>query len=110
MAKKDLKTLLDDLDQEMAKGHVYEASLRSDTEVVHGLQEGFDVFVDPRPAILETLWHELLHRRWPKKSEKAVTSLARSLIAQVDESTKIKCFKRYQREKQKRRPVDVDDE
>lgn len=103
----DLALLLEELDEEMARGRIYEASLRSETEVVHGLQEGLDIFVDPRPAIIETLWHELLHRRYPKKSEKEVNTLAQHLIAYADEATKIKWFKRYQREKRKRRPVDV---
>lgn len=109
MARKNWSELLEELDQEMVKGRIYEASLRSDTEVVHGLQEGSDVFVDPRPAILETLWHELIHRRWPKKSERTVSKLARDLISYADEPTKIKWFKRYQKEKRKRRPKDVDD-
>ena len=103
-----INEILEELEQELARGRIYEASLRSDIETVHGLSEGEDIFVDPRPAILGTLWHELAHRRWPKKTEKAVNLLERQLLAYADEATKIRWWKAYQKAKRKRRPVDVE--
>ena len=101
--------ILYELEQELSRGKVYEASLRSDTEVVHGLQEGEDIFVDPRQAVLGTLLHELAHRRWPKKSEAAVNRLENQLISSMDEATKIRWWRAYKKAVKKRRPKDVND-
>ena len=100
--------ILEELEQEMSRGRVYEASLRSDIEVVHGLQEGEDIFIDPRNAVLGTLWHELTHRRWPKKSETQVIKLEQQLLAHADEATKIRWWKAYKKIVKKRMPVDVE--
>jgi hypothetical protein len=99
---------LDDLWDELQRGKIYESSLRSDKWVMDGLQTGDSVYIDPRPAILETLVHELLHRRKPRLSERAVTNMARKFIGGMDEATKAKWWKAYQRIKRKGPAVDVD--
>lgn len=63
---------LDDLYDELQRGKVYECSLRDPKWHLDGLSEGKCVYIDPRPAILETLVHELLHRLKPTWSEMAV--------------------------------------
>jgi hypothetical protein len=99
---------LSELEDELARGKVYEASLRSTKWVMHGLQQGEDVFVDVRSLILETLWHELIHRRKPQLSERTVDQAAKQLIAHVNESEKQRWWKSYRRNVKKSRPVDVD--
>lgn len=101
--------LLDDLWDELQRGRIFEVSLRSKDWVIDGLQVGQDVFIDPRPAILETLLHELLHRRKPRLTERTVERTARNLIAKMTEPMKVKWWKAYKAMVKKGHPVDVPD-
>lgn len=100
---------LDDLYDELLRGKVYECSLRDPEErfVLDGLQSGDCIYIDPRPAILETLIHELIHRRKPRLSERTVTRLAKLIVGGMDEQTKQVWWRRYQKIKRRGRPVDV---
>lgn len=99
---------LDDLWDELGRGKVYECSLRDPKWHLDGLQSGECVYIDPRFAILETLIHELMHRRKPRMGERAVTRLARRLVARMDEPTKAKWWRAYSRIKKKGRPIDAE--
>jgi len=99
---------LDDLWDELHRGRVFECSLRSDTWQHDGLLDGESIYVDPRPAILETLLHELLHRRKPRWGERRVTREAKLLVLQMDEATKMRWWRAYQRIKRKGPPIQVD--
>ena len=70
--KASLAIDLDDLMDELNRGRVYECSLHDPFFHLDGLQQGEQVFVDPRPAVLETVLHELLHRRKPRWGERRV--------------------------------------
>lgn len=96
---------LADLDDELRRGRVYECSLPDPEWQLDGLQDGENIYIDPRPAILEILIHELLHRRKPKLSERTVTRTARLLVAKMDEPTKARWWRAYGRIKRKGRPV-----
>lgn len=100
---------LDDLWDELGRGRVFECSLRDPKWHLDGLQSDGAVFIDPRTSILETLIHELLHRRHPRMRETAVTREARRLLGGMDEATKTRWWAHYSRIKKKRRPLDVDD-
>lgn len=100
---------LDDLYDELQRGRVYECSLRATTWQPDGLQDGENIYIDPRPAILETLLHELLHRRKPRMGERRVTVTARNLVVRMDEATKARWWRAYQRIKRRGVPVDVDE-
>lgn len=99
---------LDDLLDELNRGKVYECSLRDPRFHLDGLQLGDCVYIDPRSAILETLIHELIHRRHPRLGERTVTRAARKLLASMDEPTKIAWWRRYNRLKRKGRPVETE--
>lgn len=98
---------LAELEQELLKGRVYECSIRSDRLQVDGLQSGENCYVDPRPATLETLLHELAHRRYPNWSERTVEITARNLVVTMDEPTKARWWRMYRRIKRKGPPLDV---
>ena len=100
--------LLEDLEDELKRGRVYECSLRDPKWHLDGLQDGENIYIDPRPAILETLLHELLHRRRPRLTERSVTVTARNLAVKMDEQTKAKWWRAYNRRKRKSRPVEVE--
>lgn len=99
---------LDDLWDELGRGRIYECSLRDPVWHLDGLQCDGAVYIDPRTSILETLIHELLHRRHPRMRETAVTREARRLLGKMDEQTKRKWWTAYKRVKKPRKPVDVD--
>ena len=100
---------LADLELEMERGRVYEASLRSAKWVVHGLQEGESIWIDPRAAIVDSVLHELTHRRFPRLSERTVDRLAKKLIAHLDQAGLWHWYKSYQRIKMKAPPKDVEE-
>lgn len=101
--------LLDDLFDELLRGKVYECTLRSsiEGEMLNGLQDKEYVYIDPRPAILETLLHELLHRRKPRLSERTVDATAKRLLLCMDPATLQRWWRKYQSVKKKGRPVDA---
>ena len=101
---------LDDLMDELQRGQVYECSLRDPRFRLDGLQHGQAIYIDPRPAIIETLVHELLHRRKPRWSERRVTREARTLLSKMGDSELARWWNRYNSIKRKGRPVDVEDE
>ena len=100
---------LTELEDELQRGKVYEASLRSAKWVLHVLQEGESIFVDPRTALVETLCHELIHRRFPRLSERTVDRLAKKLLVHLDQAGLWKWFQAYNRVKIKAPPKDVED-
>ena len=101
---------LDDLLDELARGRIYECSLRSTTWQHDGLLDGESIYIDPRPAILETVIHELLHRRKPRLGERAVARTARLLVVRMDEATKAKWWRAYRQIKRRGPAVDIEDE
>ena len=99
---------LDGLWDELHRGRVLEASLRDPRWHLDGLQDGETIYIDPRSSILETLTHELIHRRHPRLGERIVTRAARRLVAGMTEAEKTRWWKAYCRIRRKGRPVDVD--
>lgn len=100
---------LEELADELQRGAIIECSLRDARWHLDGLQLGASVYIDPRPAILETLIHELIHRRHPRMGERAVTKAARKLMGSMDEQTKARWWRQYNRIKRKGKPVEVDE-
>jgi hypothetical protein len=100
---------LEDLYDELQRGKVYECALRDRLWHLDGLQSGDAIYIDPRSAVLESVIHELIHRRKPRLGERTVTRLARQMIASMDEATKRTWWNRYNRIKRKTRPVEIDE-
>ena len=102
-----LAVTLEDLMNEMDRGKVYEATLRDPLWHLDGLQQGDCVYIDPRPNIILTLLHELIHRRYPRMGEKAVDRVSRKLVCKMSEADLTRWWKAYNRVKIKGRPVAV---
>jgi len=99
---------LDDLFIELQKGRVYECSVRDPIWIVDGIQDGDTIYIDPRPSILDTLIHELLHRARPKWSETAVRKHTAYLMnAMTDEQIRRRWWRAYQRTKKRHRPIEA---
>lgn len=100
---------LDELAEEMDRGNIYECSLRDPHFRLDGLQDGERVYIDPRPAIIETLLHELIHRRKRRWSERRVTQEARRLLSTMADQELALWWARYNRTKKKSRPVEIEE-
>lgn len=101
--------LLDDLRAEANRGRIYECSLKDPRWCFDGLQHGADIYIDPRPIIIEVFLHELLHRRHPKLGERAVQRTARHLVVSMTDAEKAAWWRLYRNVKKTRRPITVED-
>lgn len=101
--------LMAELRVEFAKGKVYQAEIHSDGELVEGLYQPSNgaVYVDPAPNVVDTLLHELLHRRYPRWGEKRVSDTARRLVTAMSDEERRLWYRAYRRVAKRRRPVKV---
>ena len=91
--------LVAELRHEFDRGAIVEANLRSAKpgEVLHGVHIKEVVVVDPVPHVVETLLHELLHRRFPKWGEKRVEKTANHLMLAMPPATRRAWYRRYRK-------------
>jgi hypothetical protein len=90
---------------------VFRARISSDGEVVEGLYEpsSGNVYVDPVPNLVDTLIHELLHRRYPRWGEKRVSDTAHRLTMAMSDDERRAWYRAYQRAaKRLSKPVHVE--
>jgi hypothetical protein len=100
---------LDGLWDELRRGKIYECSLRDPKWHLDGLQAGECVYIDPRSSVLETVLHELIHRRHPRLGERAVTKAARRVFCGMTDADKRKWWNAYNRIKRKGPVVEIED-
>ena len=100
---------LEDMLEELERGQIFECSLRDPKFRLDGLQDGERVYIDPRPAIIETLIHELIHRRKRQWGERRVTREARRLLYTMADQDLARWWARYNRTKKKSRPVEIEE-
>lgn len=107
MATHLLGDILADLVDEFNKGDIYEAPLEADGwHYLGAITEDDRVYVDPAPLVVEILFHELLHRRYPRWGEKRVQRMAGRLLAVLSDKQKRQWYRCYQRSARKTiRPV-----
>lgn len=103
--------LMIELREEFGKGKVFEAQIASDGDMVEGLYEPSTgaVYVDPVPNVIDTLFHELLHRRYPRWGEKRVSDTAHRLVTAMSDDERRLWYAAYRRvAKKTKRPVRVE--
>lgn len=104
-----MSDLLDAIAAELKRGGITEAHIIAVGEHVDGLCEQDRIVINPAPSVVDTLIHELLHRRYPRWGEKRVSQTANRLVRQMDAATVRKWYARYQRAARKvRRPIQAD--
>lgn len=105
-----MSDLLRELERELKRGGIFDARLVAEGEHVDGVcQPRGQIIVDPAPSVVDTLLHELLHRRYPKWGEKRVSLTANRLVAQMDHATVRRWYRKYQKAARKRsRPVELE--
>jgi hypothetical protein len=99
MVTRERDILLAAISTEMAKGDVYEAEIQAKGFHCLGAMTVEDqrVYVDPAPLVVEILFHELLHRRYPRWGEKRVIKTAAGLLATLTDAEKQRWYRRYKR-------------
>jgi hypothetical protein len=96
--------ILADLWEEFGRGKIIEAAVHAPDEHVDGLTKFPDyIYINPAPAIVETLLHELIHRRWPSWSERRVDRQAGQLLACMNNNDVAKWYRAYQKHKRARK-------
>ena len=103
---------LADLADELSKGGIIEAPLKSSDEHIEGwcVHATKQIFIDPRVSIVETLLHELIHRRWPNLTEASVRGIERHLMANLTTDDVSRWYRLYNKAKRtRRRTVKVED-
>lgn len=98
--------------EELGKGKIYEATLITDDGAhLMGLcdQETGQITIDPKVAIVSTLIHELIHRKFPEWSEHRVRRAELRALRQLSQKEIQTWYRRYRRAVRKRRPVDAID-
>jgi hypothetical protein len=102
-----MNELLNELEREFKRGFIVEAHILSWGEHVEGIcyyPTGM-IVVDPAPNVVDTLLHELLHRRYPRWGEKRVRQTANRLVRQMDPATVRRWYRRYQKAARKAKPI-----
>jgi hypothetical protein len=104
--------LLEELEQERDRVRIYEAPIRKEGKHhLEGLQEASTIWVNPRPATVEVVLHELLHARYPRWTERRVNREGRRLLTALDEQGVNRWFRWYQKAKRiSARRVGLEDE
>ena len=93
--------LLHMLRTEFKKGGIHEAPLLAKGWHLNGLCD-FDrgsVYIDPAPTVVETLLHEMLHRRFPRWGEKRVDRTAARLLRCMNSRQVQWWYRQYQNRK-----------
>lgn len=89
---------LADLADELTKGNITEADLRDPTHHLDGFCDygSRRVYVNPRPSVVETLCHELIHRRFPRWGERRVDAEAKRILAHMTPAEVDQWYRAYQ--------------
>lgn len=108
MPRLKVSYLLAEITEEMGKGQIFEAPIVGSKDHVEGLcnWESGDITVNPAPSVVDTLIHELLHRRFPKWSEERVRVETWRIIRTLSAADVQVLHHKYKRiAKRRRKPV-----
>src|SRR5689334_17606438 len=99
---------IEDLEEQFKQVRLYEATMVTD-DAYHlwGLYdpEKQTITIDPKVAIVSTLLHELIHRKYPNWTEKRVRMAENAAMRQLSPQDVQTWYRRYKRAVRKRRPV-----
>ncbi len=92
------RATMTEIRDELEKGRITESDLRDPHFHLDGYFDGGSqrVYVNPRPSVVETICHELIHRRWPKWTETRVDQEAKRLVARMTPAEVATFYARYQ--------------
>jgi len=82
-----------------------EAYIHAEDSFIDGCTDGETITINPVPAAVETILHELIHCLHPRWSEAYVTRRAQSTLAHMGDEQARKLYRAYQRRKRVTRAV-----
>lgn len=108
MPRPKVSDLLAAITEELGKGLIFEAPIVGSKDHIEGLcnWETQEVTVNPSVSVVDTLVHELLHRRFPRWSEDRVRMETWRVMKQFTPADVQVWYRKYKRmAKRKRGPV-----
>lgn len=109
MPRHSVKSLVNAVSEELRKGLIFEAPIVGSADHhIEGLcnWETQEVTVNPAPNVVDTLIHELLHRRFPKWSEERVRVETWRVMRQMSDTDVQAWYRKYKRlARRKTKPV-----
>lgn len=98
---------LKEIEEEFARGKIYEATLVDPIRHVEGLCDHATqtITINPKVSIVDSLIHELLHRRYPTWTEQRVRKETARLLGALTSEDLQAWYLKYRRAVKKRRPV-----
>lgn len=108
MPRVPVEKLRKSVSDELRKGLIFEAPIfGANNEHIEGLcnWETQNITVNPSVSVVDTLVHELLHRRFPKWSEDRVRMHTWRVMRSLTQQDVQKWYRRYKRHAKKKRVV-----
>ena len=108
MPRPTVTFLVESITDELRKGLIFEAQIVGSNEHVEGLcrWDTQEIMVNPSVSVVDTLVHELLHRRFPKWSEDRVRAETWRVIRRMTTKDMADWYRKYKRlAKRKTKPV-----
>jgi len=86
---------------ELGAGKIREAFIPSEKNFfVDGETEGRDITINPVPEVVDTIIHELLHRLYPRWSERYIKNRTTYLMKRMTDEEVQLLYDEYQKRKQ----------
>jgi hypothetical protein len=94
---KPLNPLAAEVIAELEAGkRIYECVIKSEGDAwIEGVAQEGEVWVNPAPAVLEIVCHEILHRLYPSWSERTVITRSRKILRELSDSEVERLYKVY---------------
>jgi len=108
MPRRSVKSLLVEITDELKNGRIFEAPIIGSKYHVEGLcnWETKEITVNPSASVVDTLVHELLHRRFPTWSEERVRIETGRVMFTLSHADVQDWYRQYKRlAKRKSKPV-----
>ena len=108
MSRRRVPELIAAISDELKNGLIFEAPIVGSSDHVEGLCnfETKEITVNPSPSVVDTLVHELLHRRFPTWSEDRVRCETWRVMKSLSPADVRLWYRKYQRlAKRKTTPV-----
>lgn len=108
MPRRRVPDLVEAITDELGKGLIFEAPIVGSKDHIEGLcnWENGEVTVNPSVSVVDTLVHELLHRRFPKWSEDRVRAETWRVMKSFSAADVRAWYQKYKRfARRKSRPV-----
>lgn len=85
---------------ELGAGRIHEAFIPSERDYyVDGEMEGRKIVINPIPEIVDTIIHELLHRLYPRWSERYIKNRTTYLMRRMTDDEVQVLYEEYQKRK-----------